>query len=259
MHHCKLIPIQGVRDFDYPVEHKGQEVTLWQILSTIRSKTDPLYREPLFSQSNTTWKGNTVGIVHKNEEEEAKQLINNLCPLMQFFFGPEADDWFDDVTLEVNDSVVYDPESMRVVNKFGRVDADDNDECILKDMHYKLAGMSTPIIRKLQNEGKSLEENIADNQDNSTIDSDRSLDSLEQKEKLDESDEEMNEQEYTFDLSKMINFEPPLGVGPHKDKYEIRSQKTNASGFTTASKYVADLTGEEEPSEQKTGVNKENE
>ena len=150
---------------------------------------------------------------------------------------------------------------MRVVNKYGRKDADDDDddEGILENMHYKLAGISTPMIRKLQSEGKSLEEIIADNQDNSTIDSDRSLDSLEQKEKLDESDEEMKEQEYTFDLSKMITFEPPLGVGPHKDMYEIKSQRTNASGFTTASKYVADSTGEEEPSEQKTGVNKENE
>ena len=174
---------------------------------------------------------------------------------MQFFFGPEADDWFDNVTLEVNDSVVYDPESMRVVNKFGKADAGDDDECILEDMHSKLAGMSSPMIRKLQSKDKSLEEIIANNQDNSTIDSDRSLDSLEQKEKLDESDNKMNEQEYTFDLSKMINFEPPLGVGPHRDKYNVKLQRTNASGFTAASKYVADLTGKEEPSKQKTGVN----
>ena len=178
---------------------------------------------------------------------------------MQFFFGPEADDWFDDVTLEVNDLVVYNPESMKVVNKFGKADADDDDERILKDMHYKLAELSSPMIRKLQSEGKSLEEIIADNQDNSTIDSDRSLDSLEQKEKLDKSDDKMNEQEYTFDLSKMINFEPPLGVGPHKDKFEIRSQRTDASGFTAASKYVANTTGVEEPSEQRTGVNKQDE
>ena len=76
MGNCKLIPIQGVRDFDYPVEYERQEVTLRQVLSTLCSKTDPLYREPLFLQINTTWRGNTVDIVHRNEEEEAKQVIS---------------------------------------------------------------------------------------------------------------------------------------------------------------------------------------
>ena len=111
----------------------------------------------------------------------------------------------------------------------------------------------------MQSKGKSLEEIIADNQDNSTIGSDRSLDSLEQKEKLDDGDDEENEQEYTFDLSKMINLKPPIGVGPHKDKFDIRSQRTGASGFTAASKYVVDNTGVEVPSEQRTGVNKQDE
>ena len=32
MRHCKQIPIQGVRDFDYPVEYNGQEVTLELLL-----------------------------------------------------------------------------------------------------------------------------------------------------------------------------------------------------------------------------------
>lgn len=178
---------------------------------------------------------------------------------MRHFFGPEAEDWFDGVTLEVNNFIIYDPISMKVVNKFGKMNSVDDDERILENMHYKLTGMSSAMIRKAQSKGKSLEEIIADNQDDSTIDSDRSLDSLERKEHLNESDNEMNDQEYTFDLTKMINFEPPLGVGPHKDKFDVKSNRTNASVYTAASKYVVDLTGNKMPSVNQTRVSNNNE
>ena len=148
---------------------------------------------------------------------------------MQYVFGNNTNFWFDDVALKVNDEVEYDPDTVTIADRL-ELDQQEEDE-------FRLAGISCAFMQRSRSEGKTVDEIIAAaEEDGISIDSNTS--NLEKWENLNNTDlqlAETNNEEFTFDLSKMINLRPPLKVGPQNEEETLALWKTGASGFTTKS------------------------
>ena len=60
MRRARPITVRGIVNFDYPFEWEDTQLTVQQILSTVKTRHN--WRESIFNQVNTTWTGDTVGI-----------------------------------------------------------------------------------------------------------------------------------------------------------------------------------------------------
>ena len=259
------ITIQGVipTAFDYPLKLGEQEITLRQILASLRTRTD--WTESLFNSIDTDWAGITYGICHKDYKNEATQIVQNLLPLLRARFDKKVDSWFEGETIELCKGVSYDSNSKQIVLEVERSsDVVDPEVLALKNL-------SLSKYKILKKSGMTDKQILEISDDDSSIDPE-DYEYLED-EQIDQMGKE--EVEIEFDLQHMFNSAPALNTGAHKLCASVSgsmttfpsfgagaSTRTGASGrsYSSNASYKAKKqpTAAKEALKRQTEVNKDN-
>jgi len=216
-----------------PAKHK--KITLRQVLTCLRTKI--CWEVPLFTQVHY-WneKDTYIGICHKKQHEEAKNIIRVLPTLLKERFGNKIEAWFEDETLAQASFNQFDDHTKKVIT---------NSFC---DYAHFAEGANTNLsdaeIQNLRNEGRLEDElnRYQEEYEDESVDSD-----TEEKE-----DNIKASEEWVFNLEDMFKLEPAIRAGPHRDQDSLA---TNATGASQASRLAArmEIDEDEDSTEQQTG------
>lgn len=188
--------------------------TLKQILTTLRTHTN--WGFPLFSQINTTNKGEILGICHRGQRREAEEVVQNLYVLLKSKFGSEVKVWFTTEVVRASADTSWNSTSLTITNN--GYDTEFRD--IYSDKYHtqRYSCSDAHLAAKIQAgaTAEDLDEYICDS------------DSLES----DESDSEnKHTEQFQFDIDNMFNPDPVIRAGLHFDSASVKS---NATGGTNA-------------------------
>ena len=229
MENSVAIFLHGVTNLDLPILVEGELKTLKQILTTLRTHTN--WRFPLFSQINTTKKGEILGICHQGQRREAEEVVQNLYVLLKSKYGPEVKVWFASEVVKDSADISWNSTNLTITNNgYGNEIRD-----IYSDKYHtqRYSCSDAHLAAKIQAGATAteLEEYICD--------SDSLDDSV--------SDTEGNQPEqWQFDIDNMFNPDPVIRAGLHFDSASVKS---NATGGTNATQ-LAEM--QEEPIQQQT-------
>ena len=214
MENSVTIFLHGVTALDLPLSLEGEMKTLKQILTTLRTHTN--WGFPLFSQINTTNKGEILGICHRGQRREAEEVVQNLYVLLKSKFGSEVKVWFTTEVVRASADTSWNSTSLTITNN--GYDTEFRD--IYSDKYHtqRYSCSDAHLAAKIQAgaTAEDLDEYICDS------------DSLES----DESDSEnKHTEQFQFDIDNMFNPDPVIRAGLHFDSASVKS---NATGGTNA-------------------------
>ena len=227
MENSVAIFLHGVTNLDLPILVEGELKTLKQILTTLRTHTN--WRFPLFSQINTTKKGEILGICHQGQRREAEEVVQNLYVLLKSKYGSEVKVWFASEVVKDSADISWNSTNLTITNNgYGNEIRD-----IYSDKYHtqRYSCSDAHLAAKIQAgaTASDLEEYICD------------LDSLDDS----VSDTEGNQPDkWQFDIDNMFNPDPVIRAGLHFDSASVKS---NATGGTDATQLAA---MQEEPIQQ---------
>ena len=109
----KEVNIVGLTSLDFAQPYNRYKLRPRGVQITMRTKTD--WDTPIFTQIDETWNNDIIAICHANEEE-ARNLVDNLYTLMRAKLGPVVNRWFDAETKELAQEQRFDKINNRIVS-----------------------------------------------------------------------------------------------------------------------------------------------
>ena len=218
MANCSVIYIQGIEDIDSTIKFNGQEISLLQVLTSLRTRTSwdtPIFTQVHFSDSHDEY----IGICHNNERVEALKISRNIVTLCIARFGDDARTWFHNWAIEKSASVRFDFDTKKIVDK---------EECdyghLILDTGDQLSDAQAQAIIKERGRDGLLAELERFKEEYESDDDD---------EKMEVEEETNNQEEYVFELDFLFNLEPPHSrEGPHRCDESLATHATGASKAT---------------------------